>query len=273
VRGEIRWCQGYSEPGSGSDLASLKTRAEDKGDYYLVNGSKIWTSYADHADWIFCLVRTDNDAPKHEGISFLLFDMASDGVSVSPIRPDQRRLAFLPDLLRQRQGAQGQPGGRAQQRLDHRQAPAAARAADDLRHRRHVGPGRLRAPRRLRQRVCGVADGHIADATLRGKVTAPPHQRPGVSAHPGAGGGRGQGGQSDGNLASMFKYYGSEQNKRKFELLLEIMGTAALGWEGRIFRPGTLHHPAMAALQGQLHRGRHQRGAAQRHRQAGSGPA
>jgi len=85
VRGEIRWCQGYSEPGSGSDLASLKTRAEDKGDYYLVNGSKIWTSYADQADWIFCLVRTNMDAPKHEGISFLLFDIAPAGVSTTPI--------------------------------------------------------------------------------------------------------------------------------------------------------------------------------------------
>ena len=85
-RGEIRWCQGYSEPNAGSDLAGLQTRAEDKGDYYLVNGSKIWTSYADRADWIFCLVRTDVDAPKHKGISFLLFDMASTGVSTSPIK-------------------------------------------------------------------------------------------------------------------------------------------------------------------------------------------
>ena len=76
VRGEIRWCQGYSEPGSGSDLAGLRTNAEDRGDHYLVNGSKIWTSYADEADWIFCLVRTNFDVPKHEGISFLLFDMA-----------------------------------------------------------------------------------------------------------------------------------------------------------------------------------------------------
>jgi alkylation response protein AidB-like acyl-CoA dehydrogenase len=85
VRGELRWCQGYSEPGSGSDLASLQTKAEDKGDHYLVNGQKIWTSGAQFADWCYCLVRTDPKAKKHEGISFLMLDMRSPGVEVRPI--------------------------------------------------------------------------------------------------------------------------------------------------------------------------------------------
>ena len=84
ARGEIRWCQGYSEPGAGSDLAGLQTKAEDKGDHWLVNGQKVWTSYADQADWIFCLVRTSAES-KQGGISFLLFDMHTPGVSTRPI--------------------------------------------------------------------------------------------------------------------------------------------------------------------------------------------
>ena len=85
VKGKIRWCQGYSEPGSGSDLVSLQTFGEDKGDHWVVNGQKIWTSYADKADWIFCLVRTDK-TNKYQGISFLLFDMETPGVTTKPIK-------------------------------------------------------------------------------------------------------------------------------------------------------------------------------------------
>ena len=85
ARGEIRWCQGYSEPNAGSDLVSLATRAQDMGEYFVVNGQKIWTSHADKSDWIFCLVRTDAEAPKHKGISFLLIDMGKGGVSTKPI--------------------------------------------------------------------------------------------------------------------------------------------------------------------------------------------
>src|SRR3954471_21413911 len=85
ARGEIRWCQGYSEPNAGSDLASLQTKCEDKGDHWLINGSKIWTSGAQYSDWCGCLVRTDFAAKKHEGISFILLDMRQKGVETRPI--------------------------------------------------------------------------------------------------------------------------------------------------------------------------------------------
>jgi len=85
ARGQVRWCQGYSEPGSGSDLVSLQTYGEDKGDHWVVNGQKVWTSYANHADWIFCLVRTDKDN-KYQGITFTLIDMTSEGASTKPIK-------------------------------------------------------------------------------------------------------------------------------------------------------------------------------------------
>src|SRR5207247_8388602 len=88
LNSDLIWCQGYSEPGSGSDLASLRTRAVREGDHYIVNGQKTWTTFAHMTDWIFCLVRTDARAGrKQEGISFLLIDMKSPGITVRPLIP------------------------------------------------------------------------------------------------------------------------------------------------------------------------------------------
>lgn len=236
VRGEIRWCQGYSEPGSGSDLASLKTRAEDKGDYYLVNGSKIWTSYADQADWIFCLVRTDFDAPKHEGISFLLFDMASEGVTTSPIRLISGASPFCETFF------------------DNVKVPKANLVGELnkgwtiakrlLQHERQMisGIGGMSAlggsGRKLEddaREYLGEVDGRIADPALRAKVTQHRINDRAFQLTLARAADEAKAGQSDGNLASLFKYYGSEQNKRKYELLLEVMGSRALGWEGDAF--------------------------------------
>ena len=86
AEGKANWCQGYSEPGAGSDLAGLRTQADDQGDHFVINGQKIWTSGAQFADWMFCLVRTDNEAPKHQGISFVLLPMDQEGVTVKPIQ-------------------------------------------------------------------------------------------------------------------------------------------------------------------------------------------
>ncbi len=106
ARAEVEWCQGYSEPGSGSDLASLQTRAVLDGDYYVINGSKIWTSGAHNADWMFILVRTDTEAPKHEGISFMLLPMDQRGVDVQPIKlisgNSPFNQVFLTDALAER---------------------------------------------------------------------------------------------------------------------------------------------------------------------------
>ena len=230
ARGEIRWCQGYSEPGAGSDLASLQTRCEDKGDHWLVNGQKIWTSYAHLADWIFCLVRTDT-ASKQGGISFLLFDMASDGVEVRPIPlisgPSAFCETFFTDVRVPKDnlvGKRNEGWTIAKELLQHERgmisdigrAIGATVPTVDVIARRYLGgsDGRITDPV-LRDAVAGhMMDDHAFQLSLRRAAE------------------ESAAGAANGGLSSLFKYYGTEQNKRKFELILACAGQAALGWEG-----------------------------------------
>jgi len=234
ARGEIRWCQGYSEPGAGSDLAGLRTRAQDQGDHYLVNGAKIWTSYANFADWIFCLVRTDPDAPKHQGISFLLFDMRSAGVSTTPIRLISGASPFCQTFFdnvevpkNQLVGELNKGWGIAKRLLQHERASIASMG-------RRPG-GSTESVADIAKRYVGESNGGLADPILRDRVAK--HM---MTAHAFAltttrASAQANAGMADGATSSMFKYYGTELNKQKYDLLLEVMGTQSLGWEGEEF--------------------------------------
>ncbi|MCP5178593.1 MAG: acyl-CoA dehydrogenase family protein [Pseudomonadales bacterium] len=245
ARGEIRWCQGYSEPGAGSDLAGLQTRAEDKGDHYLVNGSKIWTSYANHADWIFCLVRTDAKAPKHEGISFLLFDMTTPGVSTSPIQLISGSSPFCQTFFDNVKVPKDQLVGK----LNHGWTIAKAL----LQHERQMisgiggnsalgGTGR-QIHDTAREYLGTDAAGRIADPALRDKVAQHRQNDRAFQLTLARSGEEAKAGKADMNLASIFKYYGTEQNKRKYDLMLELMGTRGLGWGGSDFDEKELNTP------------------------------
>ncbi|MEM7255661.1 MAG: acyl-CoA dehydrogenase family protein [Pseudomonadota bacterium] len=231
VHGRIRWCQGYSEPGAGSDLASLQTRAEDQGDHYLVNGSKIWTSYANFADWIFCLVRTDAQAPKHEGISFLLFDMGSEGVSTQPIRLISGASPFCQTFFDNVKvpkenlvGTLNDGWTIAKRLLQHERAMIATIG-------RRSGGSEI-ALEDIAKTYVGETNDEIADPVLRDQIAehrmndhafALTTQRAAAEA---------KAGMAAGATSSMFKYYGTEQNKRRFELLLDCLGGQGLGWDG-----------------------------------------
>jgi alkylation response protein AidB-like acyl-CoA dehydrogenase len=236
IRGEIRWCQGYSEPSYGSDLAGLQTRAEDKGDYYLVNGAKIWTSFADEADWIFCLVRTNPDVPKHEGISFLLFDMASEGVSTSPIElisgSSPFCQTFFDDVKVPKANLVGELNNGwtiAKRLLQHeRQMVAGIGGVSAL-----GGTGRRLED--VAKRYVGEAEGRIADNALRSGITEHRINDRAFQLTMARSAEEARTGASNGHLASMLKYFGTEQNKRKYELMLESMGSLGLGWGGDAF--------------------------------------
>ena len=236
ARGEIRWCQGYSEPGYGSDLAGLQTRADDKGDYYLVNGAKIWTSYADQADWIFCLVRTDTEAPKHEGISFILFDMESDGVSTSPIALISGSSPFCQTFFddvkvpkTQLVGELNKGWSIAKRLLQHERQMISGIGGNSA-----LG-GSGTNLEDIAKKYIGEEDGKISDPTLRGQVCEHRMNDKAFQLTMGRSVEEAKAGKADGNLASIFKYYGTEQNKRKYEQLLTLMGSQAVGWDGAEF--------------------------------------
>ena len=235
VRGEIRWCQGYSEPGAGSDLAGLQTKAEDKGDHYLVNGQKVWTSYADQCDWIFCLVRTDSSV-KHDGISFLLIDMNTSGVEARPIKLISGASpfceTFLTDVVVPKENLVGELNKGwtiAKRLLEHERTMISAMGMGG------GGAASMGGMEAMAKENFGEDGDKIANPAIREAVTnhKMDHQAFALTLKRAAD--EAKAGQGMGAAASMFKYYGTELNKRRFELLLDVMGTQALGWEGEGF--------------------------------------
>ena len=239
VRGEVWWCQGYSEPGSGSDLASLSTKAVLEGDEYTINGQKIWTSYADKADKIFCLVRTGPQEPKHEGISFLLIDMDQKGVTTRPITLISGKSPFCETFFDDAKApSKDLVGGLnkgwtvAKRLLEHERTMISAMGLSG------GGDGSKKTKSGLAEigkKYAGIdSDKKIADKALRRKVAL--HdlnsrafgltmQRVGEETKVGA----------PSPAAAMAKYYGTEHNKLRYELMLEAMGTQGIGWDGEGF--------------------------------------
>ena len=237
AKGEIRWCQGYSEPGSGSDLAGLQTRAEDKGDHYLVNGAKIWTSYADQSDWIFCLVRTDTNVPKQAGISFLLLDMTSPGISVSPIQLISGASIFCQTFFTDVEVPKQQLVGEinkgwtiAKRLLQHERNMVSVMSGNSA-------LSRASSPKlsKLAKRYLGKDAGQTSEAGLRARLCQHEMDSQAFKLTMKRAGEEALAGLADGNLASFIKYYNSEQNKRKYDCMLEVVGTRMLGWEGSGF--------------------------------------
>ena len=220
ARGEIRWCQGYSEPGSGSDLVSLQTFGEDKGDHWVVNGSKIWTSYADKADWIFCLVRTDKRV-KQAGISFLLFDMASPGVSTKPILLISGNSPFCETFFDNVEVPKANLLGELNKGWDV--------AKYLLGHEREMisgfglgGTGKDPLVEAARKGADPILRAQIALFQVRSKAFTAMSEKfidelKAGKAHPAQ--------------PSMMKYYGTELNKARHELQMAAGGSDALEWE------------------------------------------
>jgi acyl-CoA dehydrogenase len=235
-RGETRWCQGYSEPGAGSDLAGLRMKAESDGDDYVLNGQKTWTSYADKADRIFCLVRTDPKA-KHRGISFLLVDMDNPGVSTRPIELISGSSAFCEtffDNVRVPKsnivGNENEGWTIAKYLLTHERTGISA--FGESTDKRTLG--------QIAVEQVGLEDGKLADPVLRQEVARVEMNLWAFALTLERAGDELKAGQGLGDLSSMFKYYGTELNKDRYELLISLAGSQGLAWEGEEFDDGWL---------------------------------
>jgi alkylation response protein AidB-like acyl-CoA dehydrogenase len=235
VMGEVWWCQGYSEPGSGSDLASLQTFAEDKGDHFLVNGQKVWTSGAQHADRCYCLVRTDR-AKKHEGITFLLIDMKAPGVEVRPILLINGTSPFCETFFTNVKVPKDQlfgplnGGWTVAKRLMQFERESIAGS---------LGGGNIgqtvAMPTIVEAAKAGVgveADGRLADADLRRRITEHLMENRAfqLTMKRAADDARASNGPS--NTAAIMKYAGAKVAQDRNELLVEALGQQGLGWGG-----------------------------------------
>jgi len=228
VRGEVRWAQGYSEPGAGSDLASLSTRAVDAGDHFVVSGTKIWTTRADVADWIFCLVRTDADAPKRNGISFLLIDMHSQGVSTRPIAlisgESEFCQTFFDEVQVPKANLVGELNGGwavAKELLKHERKLMAT--MESITEKVDVGLVEL-----AKSRLAVTDQGQLANGDLRARLAEHLMQADALSdlnelIYRGM-----KVGQLNPALPLTLKYIGTHEQQRKDELMLEILGADGL---------------------------------------------
>jgi alkylation response protein AidB-like acyl-CoA dehydrogenase len=239
IKGEVRWCQGYSEPGSGSDLASLQTRAEDKGDHWLVNGSKIWTSGANLADRCFCLVRTDT-AKKHEGISFLLIDMKAPGVEVRPILLINGTSPFCETFFTDVKVPKDQLFGPlnggwtvAKRLLQFERDNISA----------GLGGGSIGAPiaaltvEGAAKDYVGLDEtGALADADLRRRVTEHLMEVRAFQMTVRRAADEARAGNGPSAATSIMKYAGAKIAQDRNELIVEALGLDGLGWEGEGFK-------------------------------------
>lgn len=232
--GELRWCQGYSEPGAGSDLASLQCRAEDQGDHFLVNGSKIWTTFADQADWIFCLVRTDSSAQKQQGISFLLIDMDDPGVRVSPIPLISGESDFCETFFNDVKV----PKANLVWKIDEGWTVAKGLLKHERKLMAKMGnssQGSTKAAAQVARHYSAKQDGKLTDAVLRDKLVQHDMNYRALGLTHFRTFEERQHDCVDANVPLIMKYAGTEEEKRRSELLVALMGHKGLGWEGDSF--------------------------------------